>query len=86
MLQVPAAPANVVDVTGAGNAYCGGLLVGLVEHGTLEMAAAHAAVSAALTIEQIGPPRITPALMATAEQRLAAALATLQEVDHVADA
>jgi sugar/nucleoside kinase (ribokinase family) len=86
MLQVPAAPANVVDMTGAGNAYCGGLLVGWVEHARLDVAAARAAVSAALTLEQIGPPEVTPALMATAEQRLATVQAALQEVDDVADA
>jgi sugar/nucleoside kinase (ribokinase family) len=85
MLQVPAAPANVVDVTGAGNAYCGGLLVGLVEHSRLDMAAAYAAVSAALTIEQIGPARITPALMTAAERRLPGVLALLREIDATAD-
>ena len=84
MLQVPAAPAKVVDMTGAGNAYCGGLLVGWVEHGRLDLAAARAAVSAAVTLEQIGPPRITPALMATAEQRLPGVLALLREVDATA--
>jgi sugar/nucleoside kinase (ribokinase family) len=81
LLQVPAAPASVVDVTGAGNAYCGGLLVGWVEHARLDLAAARAAVSAALTLEQIGPPRITPVLIATAEQRLHGVLALLREVD-----
>jgi sugar/nucleoside kinase (ribokinase family) len=85
MLQVPAAPANVIDVTGAGNAYCGGLLVGWVEHGRLDLAAAYAAISAALTLEQIGPPRITPALMAQAEQRLPGVLDSLREVGASAD-
>jgi sugar/nucleoside kinase (ribokinase family) len=85
MLRVPAAPAEVVDLTGAGNAYCGGLLVGWVEHARLELAAAYAAVSAALALEQIGPPTITPALMAEAERRLAAVQAALQEVDDVSD-
>jgi sugar/nucleoside kinase (ribokinase family) len=85
MLQVPAAPANVVDMTGAGNAYCGGLLVGWVEHDRLDLAAAYAAVSAAVTLEQIGPPRITPALMATAEQRLPGVLDSLREVGASAD-
>ena len=30
ILRVPAARANIVDVTGAGNAYAGGMLVGMV--------------------------------------------------------
>lgn len=67
--QVPAAEARVVDVTGAGNAYCGGFLVGLVEHGGIVHAAACAAVSAAMMIEQVGPPTITPDLEAEARRR-----------------
>jgi sugar/nucleoside kinase (ribokinase family) len=78
LLRVPAAPANVVDMTGAGNAYCGGMLVGWVEHGRIDLAAAYAAISAALTLEQIGPPKITPALCALAERRLPEVLASLQ--------
>lgn len=69
LLQVPAARARVVDVTGAGNAYAGGLLVGWCEGGDLAHAAACAAVSAALAIEQIGPATITPELLADARQR-----------------
>ena len=69
LLQVPAARTRVVDVTGAGNAYAGGLLVGWCERGDLAHAAACAAVSAALAIEQIGPATITPGLLADAHQR-----------------
>jgi sugar/nucleoside kinase (ribokinase family) len=68
--QVPAAATQVVDVTGGGNAYCGGFLVGWLEHGNIPQAAARAAVSAALTLEQVGPPAISPARLAEAEQRL----------------
>lgn len=78
-LRVPAAPATVVDVTGAGNAYAGGMLVGWCTSGDLATAAACAAVSAALTIEQIGPPTITPALLAAAGRRQAELLAALRE-------
>src|SRR5262249_22474058 len=85
MLRVPPAPANVVDVTGAGNAYCGGLLGGWVEHGGLDTAAAYAAISAALTIEQVGAPAITPALIATAAQRLPKMLAVMRKVKHCCD-
>jgi len=81
MLRVPAARAHVVDVTGAGNAYAGGMLVEWCESRQLELAAAAATVSAALTIEQIGPPKITPALLAEARQRRAQVLAELCETD-----
>ena len=81
MLRVPAARARVVDVTGAGNAYAGGMLVEWCESGRLELAAAAAAVSAAITIEQIGPPTITRALLADAQQRRAQVLAELSETD-----
>jgi sugar/nucleoside kinase (ribokinase family) len=80
-LRVPAAAANVVDVTGAGNAYVGGLLVGWVETGLLETAAANAVVSAALMLEQIGPPIITPALLAAARNRRDKVLREVIEVD-----
>lgn len=65
----PAAQANVVDVTGAGNAYCGGFLVGLVEGVSVRQAAAQASVSAAMVIEQVGPPRIDDLVMETARRR-----------------
>jgi sugar/nucleoside kinase (ribokinase family) len=81
MLRAPAAHAQVVDVTGAGNAYSGGMLVGWCESGSIETAAACAAVSAAITIEQVGPPAITPALLAEARRRQAQVLAELSETD-----
>ncbi len=67
--RVPAAPAQVVDVTGAGNAFCGGLLVGWLETDDIRQAAAQASVSAAFAIEQIGPPLIDAKVMAKAKAR-----------------
>jgi sugar/nucleoside kinase (ribokinase family) len=81
MLRVPAARASIVDVTGAGNAYAGGMLVAWCESGLLELAAAAATVSAALTIEQIGPPKVTPARLAEAQQRRTQVMAELSETD-----
>jgi sugar/nucleoside kinase (ribokinase family) len=80
--HAPAAPATVVDVTGAGNAYCGGFLMGLVEGVDIARAAAYAAVSAAMTIEQVGPPVITPEVEAQARQRMADALPGVREIDE----
>jgi hypothetical protein len=57
------------------------LLVGWVETGILETAAANAAVSAALMLEQIGPPIITPELLAAACCRRDQVLSEVIEVD-----
>ncbi|MFT5194182.1 MAG: sugar/nucleoside kinase (ribokinase family) [Cellvibrionaceae bacterium] len=69
--RVPATAAQVVDVTGAGNAFCGGLLVGWLETKDIRQAAAQASVSAAYVIEQVGPPLINAAVMAAAKTRAA---------------
>jgi sugar/nucleoside kinase (ribokinase family) len=67
--RVPAAKAHVIDVTGAGNAFCGGLLVGWVETADIRQAAAQATVSAAIAIEQTGPSPIDATVMAKAKAR-----------------
>ena len=51
---VPAVVGKLVDVTGAGNAYCGGLLVGLAETGDPEQAGRYGAVAASFALEQFG--------------------------------
>jgi sugar/nucleoside kinase (ribokinase family) len=54
-VAVPAvAVPDIVDVTGAGNAYCGGFLVGLAETGDLGQAGRYGAVSASFALEQFG--------------------------------
>jgi cytidine kinase len=55
---LPAVPTAVVDVTGAGNAYCGALLARL-EDG-LRIAGCHAAVAASYLLEQVGLPAHLP--------------------------
>jgi ribokinase len=52
--HVPAYPSQVVDVTGAGDGYCGGFLVGLCETGDPLEAALHGCVSASLAVEGTG--------------------------------
>jgi sugar/nucleoside kinase (ribokinase family) len=49
-VQVP----KIVDVTGAGNAYCGGFIVGLAETGDVVHAACCGAVSASFALAQFG--------------------------------
>ncbi len=47
-------PTQVVDPTGAGDAYCGGFLVGLAETSDPEIAGLYGAVSASFVIEGFG--------------------------------
>jgi ribokinase len=67
---VPAYPAKVRDVTGAGDAYCGGFLAGLVQtHAPLE-AALRGTVSASLVIEGVGAMYALDSTPGLAEARL----------------
>lgn len=52
MHRVPAYPSKVVDLTGAGDAFCGGFLVGMVETHDPKIAAAYGSISASLVIEK----------------------------------
>jgi ribokinase len=70
--RVPAYPARVVDVTGAGDAYCGGFLVGLAETGDPLEAALRGTVSASLVIEGTGALFALQAAPGEARRRLAA--------------
>lgn len=58
-VHVAAVPVDVVDEVGAGNAFCGALLVRLADG--LEVAACHASVTAAYVVEHIGLPPKLPA-------------------------
>jgi sugar/nucleoside kinase (ribokinase family) len=52
--HVPAFPVQPVDVTGAGDAYCGGFLVGLDQTGDPLEAALRGCVAASLVVEGLG--------------------------------
>ena len=54
LLRVPAYPARVLDTTGAGDAYCGGFLGGLVAGRPLRECAAMGTVSASFVVEARG--------------------------------
>ena len=54
--RIPAVPTQVVDVTGAGNAFCGGLLAGAVEGLSFLETALRGLVGASFAIEQVGVP------------------------------
>jgi sugar/nucleoside kinase (ribokinase family) len=77
-VRIPAGPATVVDVVGAGNAYCGAFLAGWTETHDLAWAGCCGAAAAALTVAQVGLPVVTPGLRIEARQR---ASQLLNEVD-----
>ena len=54
VVRVPPAVTEVVDTTGAGDAFCGGFLVGLIETDDPVEATIRGAVSAALAVETLG--------------------------------
>lgn len=68
---IPALAVPVIDETGAGNAYCGGFVVGYVESGgDPEIAGQYGAVSATFALAQVGLPRLDNAARVLAEERL----------------
>jgi ribokinase len=68
--HVPAYPAAVVDVTGAGDAYCGGFMVGLGATGDPLEAALRGSVSASLVIEGFGALYALDTIPGVAARRL----------------
>lgn len=66
-----ALPCGVVDLTGAGDAFCGGFLAGIHLTGDLATAAAYGTVSASFAVEGVGMARLMTATRAEAEERLA---------------
>ena len=61
---------NIIDVTGAGNAYCGGFIVGLSTFNDVIKAGAYASVSASFAMEQFGALYQRPDFENEAIQRL----------------
>lgn len=55
-VHIPVFPSQVKDLTGAGDAYCGGFLVGMIETGDPLLAAQYGSVSASLLIERDDVP------------------------------
>jgi sugar/nucleoside kinase (ribokinase family) len=74
-VHIAAAQADVVDVTGGGNAFSGGFLAGYCQSGgDLETAGRYAAVSAAFAIQQYGPPPLLDVQARATARKCAAAL------------
>jgi sugar/nucleoside kinase (ribokinase family) len=68
--HIPAYPATVRDVTGAGDAYCGGFLVGLAETGDAVEAALRGSISASIVVEGQGALYALDTTPGLAEARL----------------
>ena len=68
--HIPAFKTNMVDPVGAGNAYCGGFLVGWLETGDLVQAGLFGTVAASFLVEQIGVPPSVLQVRAEARKRL----------------
>jgi ribokinase len=64
VLRVPAAAAQVVDLTGAGDAFCGGLITGLVRGAAPAAALRHGSRAAAKILNQTGGLVTDPGIMA----------------------
>jgi sugar/nucleoside kinase (ribokinase family) len=68
--HIPAYPANIRDVTGAGDSYCGGFIVGMDQTQDPTEAALRGSVSASITVEGIGPLYPLDAYPGLAQARL----------------
>ena len=70
--HIPPYPVHTRDVTGAGDAYCGGFLVGYDRTQDPVEAALYGSVSASMTIEGVGPLHALDAHPTLAQYRLTA--------------
>ncbi|MDL1899236.1 hypothetical protein FBR02_00520 [Anaerolineae bacterium CFX9] len=81
ILKCPAIPVpEVIDVTGAGNTFCGGFHVGWVRTGDLRQALAYGAVAGSFSIETIGVLDPTTVDPAERDRRLAWALEAITPI------
>ena len=78
ILHVPATPTKVVDPTGAGNSYGGGLCVGWAESHEARIAGCYGVISAKFLVERVGPPKMTASLQQEAQTLLDQTLSTVR--------
>ena len=71
---------DLVDQTGAGNAYCGGFVVGWCRERDLATAGSYGAAAASFTLEHVGCAQISPERDAEWQRRLREALAGVTEI------
>jgi len=70
IIHIPPYRVEVIDPVGAGNAFCGGFLVGLKETDNLLIAGCYGAVAASFIVEQVGLPQLSSGLRQEAFRRL----------------
>jgi sugar/nucleoside kinase (ribokinase family) len=70
MWHIPVVEIDLMDPTGCGNAYGGGLSVAWDQHREARMAGACATVSASFLAERVGVPAVTTEIRAVAQNRL----------------
>jgi hypothetical protein len=78
--EIPAYPARLVDLTGAGDSYCGGFLAGYLKTFDPLRAALYGSVSASLTIEGSGAFHALDSLPGLAQARLDALSGLVRQV------
>lgn len=79
MVDIPAYPINpIIDVTGAGNSYCGGFVYGYVKTNDFFQAGCYGATSASFSIQQFGGLFSLNNIDVQAQQRLSELLSTIQ--------
>ena len=71
-IHIPAVPVDLVDATGAGDAFCGGVLAGFADDGDATKALLYGAVSASFCVERPGFSGLSAATREDATARLAA--------------
>jgi ribokinase len=76
-VAVPVLPTQAIDPTGAGDAFCGGFLAGLVETGDLVKAACFGTVSASLIVSRFGADGTLPVDRQACRRKLDDLLATV---------
>lgn len=80
MWHVPPARVEVVDPTGAGNSYGGGLCVGWAKTQEARLAGCYGAVSAKFLVERVGLPKMSASLQTEAQSVLAETVATVKRL------
>jgi sugar/nucleoside kinase (ribokinase family) len=78
--EIPAYPSRIADLTGAGDAFCGGFLAGFQKTNDPLMAVLYGSVSASLTIEGSGPFYALGVLPGLANARLQSLKETAHEI------
>jgi sugar/nucleoside kinase (ribokinase family) len=81
LYHVPAVPARVVDTTGAGDAYCGGFIAGLVARRDIAECAAMGTVSASYVVEACGALETARPANSERDQRLKAVMTKIERID-----